>query len=45
MWKTKLEMNPFSYEGIYKQNQTLDVSECTKQGAEAHAAARAKMSA
>lgn len=43
VWKEKLEMNPFSFEGIYKQNQKLDVSECSKEGASAHAACRAKM--
>ena len=43
VWKEKLEMNPFSFEGIYKQNQTLDVSECNKEAAKAHLAARDKM--
>jgi len=43
VWKQKLDMNPFSFEAIYKQNQSLDVSECSKEAAGAHAAARAKM--
>jgi len=44
VWKQQLEGNPFSFEGIYKQNQTLDVSECNAEGAAKHAAARAKLS-
>ena len=43
VWKEKLEMNPFSFEGVYKQNQSLDVSECNAEGAKAHTAARGKL--
>jgi len=42
-WKNTLEGNPHSFEGIYKANQTQDVSECVKQGAAAHAKARSNL--
>ena len=29
-------MNPFSFEGIYKLNQSQDVSVCSKECAKAH---------
>ncbi|KAL1522527.1 hypothetical protein AB1Y20_017514 [Prymnesium parvum] len=45
VWKEKLDMNALSFEDVYKQNQALDVSECTQEAARAHAAARAKMAA
>ena len=41
-WKTQLEGNPMSYEGVYKTNLPLDVGECTALAAAAHAEARAK---
>jgi len=45
VWKKALDDlgNAFSFEGIYKQNQSLDVSECTAEGGAAHAAARGKL--
>jgi hypothetical protein len=42
-WKVQLEGNPMSFEGVYKANLPLDVSECTQVAAAAHAAARAKI--
>jgi hypothetical protein len=41
-WKKQLDGNPMSFEGVYKANQVLDVSECTKLAMDAHAALRAK---
>jgi len=43
VWKQTLEGNPMSFEGIYKANQPLDVSACTKEAQAAHAAARKAM--
>jgi len=43
VWKTCLEGNPMSFEGVYKANQPLDVGECTKVAVAAHTAARAKL--
>ena len=43
VWKTQLEANEMSFEGVYKANQSLDVGECTKLAASAHAAVRGKM--
>jgi len=42
-WKEKLEGNEDSFEGVYKTNQKLDVSECVQLGMAAHAAAAAKI--
>ena len=42
-WKQQLDGNPMSFEGIYKANQSLDVSECTAEAMAAHAAARKGM--
>ena len=42
VWKTQLEGNPMSFEGVYKTNQSLDVGECTALAMQAHAKARAK---
>jgi len=41
-WKVQLEGNEMSFEGVYKANQPLDVSECTALGEGAHKALRAK---
>jgi len=43
VWKQKLDFNPFSFEGIYKQNQTTDTTECSGEARKAHDAARAKI--
>lgn len=44
-WKTTLEGNELSFEGVYKANQPLDVGECTRMASAAHTAARAKIPA
>ena len=42
-WKTALEGNPHSFEGIYKANQPLDVQECTAAADAAHKKAKAAL--
>ena len=37
VFKVRLTPNPFSFEGVYKMNQSTDVKEAYKLGAEAHA--------
>jgi len=36
VWKEKLSNNSYSFEGIYKANQPLDVLECTQEANTAH---------
>merc|ERR1719238_1715724 len=36
VWKQQLDINPASYETVYKTNQKLDVSECTALAKTAH---------
>ena len=38
MFKSKLTMNPFSFEDVYKMNQSIDVQEAYATGAAAHEA-------
>ncbi|CAJ1431549.1 unnamed protein product [Effrenium voratum] len=41
-WKETLPKNSFSFEGIYKANQPLDVTQCTQEATFAHEAVGAK---
>ena len=42
-WKVVVEGNPLSFEGVYKANQPLDVSECTAEATVAHKALRSTL--
>mmetsp|Transcript_18987 Transcript_18987/g.35610 ORF Transcript_18987/g.35610 Transcript_18987/m.35610 type:complete len:84 (+) Transcript_18987:2-253(+) len=43
VWKEKVEGNNFSFEGIYKANQPLDVSKCTEAANAQHDAVGSKV--
>ena len=42
-WKQTLDGNEDSFEGVYKTNQKLDVSECVQLAMQAHGTAAAKI--